>query len=64
MRNTVFRKLMANEFGRIRSEMVARDHVMSALGGRTADQALDDGFPAKEVWTAVCDAFEVPEHRR
>ncbi|WP_433270159.1 DUF3046 domain-containing protein [Actinosynnema sp. CS-041913] len=64
MRNTVFRKLMANEFGQVRAEMVARDHVMSALGGRTADQALEDGVPPKEVWLAVCDAFEVPEHRR
>jgi Protein of unknown function (DUF3046) len=64
MRNTMFRKLMANEFGQVRAEMVARDHVMSALGGRTADQALEAGVPAKEVWSAVCDAFDVPEHRR
>ncbi|MGM1064102.1 DUF3046 domain-containing protein [Saccharothrix sp. Mg75] len=64
MRNTVFRKLMANEFGQVRAEMVARDHVMSALGGRTADEALEAGYPAKEVWLAVCDAFDVPEQRR
>lgn len=64
MRNTVFRKLMADEFGQVRAEMVARDHVMSALGGRTADQALEAGVPAKEIWRAVCDAFDVPEHRR
>lgn len=64
MRNTVFRKLMAGEFGEIRAEMLARDHVLSSLGGRTADQALDAGISAKEVWLAMCDAFEVPEHRR
>ncbi|MEJ2856155.1 MULTISPECIES: DUF3046 domain-containing protein [unclassified Saccharothrix] len=64
MRTTVFRKLMANEFGEVRAEMVARDHVLSALGGRTPDQALEAGLPAKEIWLAVCDAFDVPEHRR
>ncbi|MBW4721621.1 DUF3046 domain-containing protein [Saccharothrix obliqua] len=64
MRNTVFRKLMSNEFGQVRAEMVARDHVMSALDGRTADEALEAGVPPKEVWLAVCDAFDVPEHRR
>ncbi|MFC6090441.1 DUF3046 domain-containing protein [Saccharothrix sp. BKS2] len=64
MRNTVFRKLMANEFGQVRGEMIARDHVMSGLGGRTADEALEAGFPAKEVWLAVCDAFDVPAQRR
>jgi hypothetical protein len=64
MRNTVFRKLMAGEFGEIRAEMLARDHVLSSLGGRTADQALEAGISAKEIWVAVCDAFEIPEHRR
>ncbi|MEU4802481.1 DUF3046 domain-containing protein [Actinosynnema sp. NPDC023587] len=64
MRNTVFRKLMSDEFGQVRAEMVARDHVMTALGGRTADQALEEGVPTKEIWLAVCDAFDVPAHRR
>jgi hypothetical protein len=64
MRNTVFRKLMAGEFGQVRAEMLAHDHVLSSLGGRTPDQALDAGYPAKEVWLAVCDAFDVPEPRR
>jgi hypothetical protein len=44
--------------------MVARDYVLSALGGRTPDQALEDGLSAKDIWLAVCDAFDVPEHRR
>lgn len=55
---------MAGEFGEIRAEMLAHDHVLSSLGGRTADQALEAGIPAKEVWLAVCDALEVPEQRR
>jgi hypothetical protein len=64
MRTTVFRKLMADEFGDVRADMLARDHVFSSLGGRTVDQALDSGLEPKEIWRAVCEAFEVPPERR
>ncbi|MEV6718444.1 DUF3046 domain-containing protein [Lentzea sp. NPDC051208] len=64
MRITMFRKLMAGEFGQVRAEMIAHDHVLSSLGGRTADEALEAGTEAKEVWIAVCEAFDVPENRR
>ena len=64
MRITVFRHMMAREFGEIRADMMARDHVFSSLGNRTVDQALDAGLPTKEIWRAVCDAFEVPAERR
>ncbi|TDV40364.1 DUF3046 domain-containing protein [Actinophytocola oryzae] len=64
MRITVFRKLMSNEFGEVRADMLARDHVFSSLGGRTVDQALDAGLEPKEIWRAVCEAFEVPPERR
>lgn len=64
MRNTVFRRLMAEEFGQPRAVTLAADHVLSALGGRTPDQALAAGVPPKDVWTAMCDEFEVPRERR
>lgn len=64
MRITVFRKMMADEFGEVRADMLARDHVFSALGSRTVDQALEAGLPTKEIWRAVCDTFEVPPERR
>jgi hypothetical protein len=64
MRTTVFRNLMADEFGAVRAEMLARDHVLAALGGRTVDQALEAGMPPKEIWRAVCDDFDVPAERR
>jgi DUF3046 family protein len=64
MRITVFRKLMAQEFGEVRADMLARDHFFSSLGGRTVDQALEAGLEPKEIWRAVCDAFEVPYERR
>lgn len=43
---------------------MASDHVFSELGGRTVDQALDAGFDPKQVWTVVCDTFEVPDRLR
>lgn len=50
---------MERHFGAGYASSVARDHVMSALGGRTAQEALVDTDP-KEVWRAVCEHFEVP----
>ncbi|MFR9729214.1 DUF3046 domain-containing protein [Saccharopolyspora sp. MS10] len=64
MRHTDFRERMAQEFGRLRAEMLAEDHVMSELGGRTVDQALEAGYPPKQVWRALCDSFGVPAARR
>jgi len=64
MRITAFRKRLTDEFGEVRADTLARDHVFSALGGRTVDQALDAGLPTKEIWRAICDTFEVPVERR
>jgi hypothetical protein len=64
MRITVFRKMMADEFGEVRADMMAKDHVFSALDNRTVDQALEAGVSAKEIWRAVCESFEVPPERR
>ncbi|WP_091449036.1 DUF3046 domain-containing protein [Actinokineospora iranica] len=64
MRITAFRAMLAEEFGVSRADTIARDHVFAALGGRTVDQALEAGLPTKEIWQAVCDAFEIPAERR
>ncbi|WP_033293404.1 DUF3046 domain-containing protein [Amycolatopsis jejuensis] len=64
MRITVFRRLMAEEFGAGRAEVLAKDHVFSGLGGRTVEEALTAGVSAKEIWREVCVAFEVPPERR
>ncbi|MFE0026602.1 DUF3046 domain-containing protein [Amycolatopsis sp. NPDC059021] len=64
MRITVFRRLMAEEFGSGRAEILSKDHVFSGLGGRTVEQALAAGTPAKEIWREVCAAFDVPPERR
>jgi hypothetical protein len=55
---------MDDHFGEGYARSVAHDHVLQALGGRTVDQALAAGEPAKRVWRAVCEEFEVPSRKR
>lgn len=64
MRHTAFRQRMTEEFGRIRADTLAQDLVLSALGERTVNQALDAGMSPKQVWAVLCDSFEVPSERR
>lgn len=59
VRVTEFRALMTEHFGD-RARSVASDHVFGVLGERTADQAIDSGISPRDVWFAVCDAFDVP----
>jgi hypothetical protein len=64
VRLTVFWERMTAFFGEGYAESVAKDHVLSTLGGRTVDKALADGEDAKKIWRAVCEAFSVPESLR
>lgn len=64
MRLTYFRELMEGEFGAARAAAVSRDHVFAELGGRTVEEALEAGIGPREVWRAVCDAYDVPPARR
>lgn len=61
---TVFWDRMRAQFGDVYAESVAKDQVLSSLGGRTVSQALADGEDVKVVWRAVCEAFQVPERMR
>jgi hypothetical protein len=60
----VFWDRMRAQFGESYAESVAKDQVLTGLGGRTAAQALAEGIEPKLVWRAVCDTFELPESRR
>ena len=64
VRLTQLRDLMEGEFGAARAAAVSRDHVFAPLGGRTVEQALEHGIDARDVWSAVCDAYDVPPARR
>ena len=64
MRLTQFRELMEGEFGAARAATLAHDQVFAELGGRTVEQALEYGIDTRDVWLAVCTAYEVPPSRR
>ncbi|HEV7789112.1 MAG TPA: DUF3046 domain-containing protein [Pseudonocardia sp.] len=64
MRLSQFRELMADEFGSVRASSLATDHVFAELDGQTVNQALETGWDPRDVWRAVCGAFEVPPERR
>ncbi|HEY7881537.1 MAG TPA: DUF3046 domain-containing protein [Streptosporangiaceae bacterium] len=64
MRLTVFWDRMRAQFGESYADSVAKDQVLTGLGGRTATQALAEGIEPQIVWRAVCDTFELPESRR
>ncbi|WP_394429694.1 DUF3046 domain-containing protein [Streptomyces sp. SGAir0957] len=64
MRLTVFWQRMADHFGPGYADSFARDHVMTGLGGRTVNEALDAGWEAKDVWRVVCTAMDVPAEKR
>ena len=55
---------LREQFGPMRAESVARDHVFSALGGRSAVEAIDAGLPVRRVWLAICEEFDVPHKER
>jgi hypothetical protein len=63
MRRSEFDRAVAEEFGAQGGALTA-DLVLSALGERTAAQALDAGIPAREVWLALCAEMDVPPERR
>jgi hypothetical protein len=64
VRLTEFWERMREQFGDVYAESVAKDYVLSNLGGRTVNKALADGEDAKVVWRAVCETFNVPESLR
>lgn len=60
MRRTEFSELVNGRFGSARGASLLVDHVLSALGGRTAEQAIEDGVDPRDVWRALCADFDVP----
>ncbi|WP_035846109.1 DUF3046 domain-containing protein [Kitasatospora azatica] len=64
MRLTEFWGRMDEHFGAGYARSFAHDHVMSELGGRTVQQALDAGWEAKDVWRVVCQVMGVPARLR
>lgn len=63
MRLSEFRQALKDEFGEAYGRVLTRDLVLTPLGGRTADQALAGGAPARDVWLALCVETDVPRNR-
>ncbi|MCS6712370.1 DUF3046 domain-containing protein [Brachybacterium sp. EF45031] len=64
MRLSEFRTLADHVFGPSLARTYAQDLVLTACGGRTAQEALSEGQDVRAVWTALCDELDVPESRR
>ncbi|GIG27949.1 DUF3046 domain-containing protein [Cellulomonas marina] len=59
-----FWALVDEVLGRAQGRVLAQELVLGAVGGRSAQEALDAGVPPRDVWHALCDALEVPDARR
>ncbi|MFY1598858.1 DUF3046 domain-containing protein [Micromonospora sp. WMMD737] len=57
MRLTDFWSRLEDAFGPGYAGSIARDQVLSQLGGRTIEQALASGEQTHVVWRAVCAAY-------
>ncbi|ACZ22236.1 hypothetical protein Sked_23210 [Sanguibacter keddieii DSM 10542] len=64
VRNREFWDLVDDVFGRAYGRTLADDQVLTALGDRTAAQAVEAGVEPRVVWHALCDAMDVPDARR
>ena len=63
MRRSEFQRAVDDEFG-LRAVSLLSDLTLSAVGHRTAAQALADGVDPRDVWLALCVETDVPESRR
>jgi len=63
MKVSEFRRAVDDEFGEPQGRVLVTQLVIDALGGRTAQRALDEGVPAGDVWVALCRANDVPPER-
>lgn len=59
MRRSEFHRAVAAEFG-TRAPAIVDDLVLTALGSRTAAQALEAGVEPREVWLSLCEEMEAP----
>ena len=60
VRLTDFWERMDALFGPDYARSWARDFSLSALDGRTVEQAIAAGIETREIWEAVCGVVDVP----
>ncbi len=54
---------MDDEFSPSYSRVLARELVLSGVGGNTAMVALRAGFDPRDIWLEVCKIQDVPPSR-
>ena len=64
MRHSEFWTLVEDEFGSAHGRALVHDHVLRAMGYRTAEQALAGRSDPRDVWLALCEELDVPPERR
>lgn len=64
MRHTEFWARMEAALGSAYAPVWARQTVLTALDGRTAEEALAAGEPPKRVWAEVAAQLGLPESQR
>jgi len=63
VRISEFRTLAHEEFGRALADTLVTDLVLAPLD-MTAAQAIEAGTDPRDVWSALCEAMDVPPQRR
>ena len=63
MRVSEFRQAVLDEFGAGYGRVVTNDLILNEFDGRTAEQAINAGEDAREVWLSLCRAADVPQGR-
>jgi hypothetical protein len=64
MRHTEFWSRLEHHLGTGYYRSWAEQFVISDLGRRTPQEALDAGIPPKQVWAAVREVLELPPTER
>ncbi|STD07721.1 Protein of uncharacterised function (DUF3046) [Dermatophilus congolensis] len=64
MRLSEFWRLMDEEFGTARAQVLASHQSVTALGGGTPDELLESGVEPRRVWEALVEQMGVPPERR
>lgn len=64
MKLSEFTELAHGVFGPALARAFINETVLPGAEHLTARQALADGIPVRQVWTALCDEMNVPESQR
>lgn len=63
MRRSEFTRAVLNEFGEY-GAVVCQELSLTAFHGLSANEAVDAGFPLREIWLEICRLQDVPPSRQ